>query len=563
LDLYQISIEDERGTEVFIVIDELDTSPMLSEADFTVDVSGLSEVDGEEFWSRFALRIVSYPAMEEPMAVDLYASSHQVARTGMATIKTDGFDTQDAEDQLTCEVECRSPGGAWTLLETIQYSGLAPLGHWDATFAPGETAELGAYSFRVRYIDSSGNASEWLESLDIVTVKPAPPRIVRTIPIRAEQGVHVSADITVTFSKPMDKDTVESNFSVVSESGRIILGSSAWDADTFIFAPAGDLEYHMTYLARITGEARSADGIGLDGNYDTASDGIPYDDYIWTFRTSAAPPMLKFEPSDKSVRKGDWFQVRIMAKYVVGMHKFSFRLAFDPEVLEIKKVDRASFASWRPRPKSIGEADLWAEPVIDRSGGSITMACYGTREGGVSGSGYLATLGFSAIGLGTASLGFQEVLVADSRGQPIDVELLTAEIQVIEFDPLDVNHDGVVNILDFAAIASGEDSGSQGAPCGARFALEQNFPNPFNPETWVPYQLARQSAVTIRIYRPTGELVRTLDLGQKEAGFYSDKSRAAYWDGTDDTGQRAGSGVYFYTIQADGFAATRKMLLRM
>ena len=95
----------------------------------------------------------------------------------------------------------------------------------------------------------------------------------------------------------------------------------------------------------------------------------------------------------------------------------------------------------------------------------------------------------------------------------------------------------------------------------AQTGLGQNYPNPFNPETWIPYQLAQPSYVTIRIYRATGALTRTLALGTKEAGFYADKMKAAYWDGTDDTGQKVSSGVYFYTIQADGFAATRKMLL--
>jgi hypothetical protein len=126
---------------------------------------------------------------------------------------------------------------------------------------------------------------------------------------------------------------------------------------------------------------------------------------------------------------------------------------------------------------------------------------------------------------------------------------------------MDVNHDGVVDILDFVAIASGKDVDSQAAPLSNQFALGQNYPNPFNPETWIPYQLARPSYVSVRIYRSTGELIRTLDIGRKEAGFYVDRAKAAYWDGMDDVGQRVSSGVYFYTIQADGFTATRKMLL--
>jgi hypothetical protein len=561
LDLYQISIEDERGTEVFVVIEKVDTSPTPSEATFTLDRSGFAEIGAEEFVSLFMLKIATSPAIDAPMIADLSASSHRVARTGMATISADGFDLQDREDQLIFEAEYRSPGGSWTPLETIEYAGIAPLGHWNAIFAPDDSAELGMYSFRARYTDSSGNASEWLEALDIVTVTPAPPRVVRAKPVDRETGVPVSTEIAVTFSKPMDKGTVEKAFSIVSGAGRIIRGSFTWEENTVIFSPSSDLEHNTNYLARVTGAAMDTDGISLDGNYDTASDGVPYDDYIWSFTTPAASPVLEFVSADRSVYIGDRFNIRIRAKYVTAMHKFSLNVVFDPEVLEVESVDETSFASWRPRPKFIEEADRWSETVIDNSAGIVTIACDGTRTGGVSGAGYIATISLNAIGVGTAALSFRDVSVIDSRGTHIAVDLHSAEIQVIEFHPMDVNHDGVVNILDFVAIASGKNGGSQAAPRSATFGLEQNYPNPFNPETWIPYQLARSSYVIIRIYRSTGELMRTLDLGRKEPGFYMEKMKAAYWDGTDDAGQRVSSGVYFYTIQADEFTATRKMLL--
>jgi len=92
-------------------------------------------------------------------------------------------------------------------------------------------------------------------------------------------------------------------------------------------------------------------------------------------------------------------------------------------------------------------------------------------------------------------------------------------------------------------------------------ALLQNYPNPFNPETWIPYQLANRSSVTISIYNLSGKMVRTLNIGKREAGLYLSKGRAAYWDGKDSLGQSVASGVYFYTIKADDFSATRKMIL--
>jgi hypothetical protein len=94
-----------------------------------------------------------------------------------------------------------------------------------------------------------------------------------------------------------------------------------------------------------------------------------------------------------------------------------------------------------------------------------------------------------------------------------------------------------------------------------RFTLFQNYPNPFNPETWIPYQLPKASSVTITIYAQDGKLIRTLAWGEKEAGFYLDKGKSAYWDGRNDGGERVGSGVYFYQLVAGNFREVRKMIL--
>ncbi len=92
--------------------------------------------------------------------------------------------------------------------------------------------------------------------------------------------------------------------------------------------------------------------------------------------------------------------------------------------------------------------------------------------------------------------------------------------------------------------------------------LLANYPNPFNPETWIPYQLSEPAEVTLRIYAVNGILVRTLALGQTPAGIYQSRSRAAYWDGKNDVGESVASGIYFYTLTAGDFTATRKMLIK-
>ena len=92
-------------------------------------------------------------------------------------------------------------------------------------------------------------------------------------------------------------------------------------------------------------------------------------------------------------------------------------------------------------------------------------------------------------------------------------------------------------------------------------ALLANYPNPFNPETWIPYHLAKAADVTLTIYSIDGTAVRRLDLGHQAAGYYQSKSRAAYWDGRNAVGERVASGIYFYQLQADDVSALRKMLI--
>ena len=93
-------------------------------------------------------------------------------------------------------------------------------------------------------------------------------------------------------------------------------------------------------------------------------------------------------------------------------------------------------------------------------------------------------------------------------------------------------------------------------------SLLPNYPNPFNPETWIPYQLATLSVVKITIYNVRGTIVRQLDLGHQQEGYYTSRSRTAYWDGRNAVGEPVASGLYFYTLTAGDFTATRKMLIR-
>ena len=91
--------------------------------------------------------------------------------------------------------------------------------------------------------------------------------------------------------------------------------------------------------------------------------------------------------------------------------------------------------------------------------------------------------------------------------------------------------------------------------------LLPNYPNPFNPETWIPYHLAHAADVMLTIYDTKGVLVRRLDLGHQPAGYYTAPSKAAYWDGRNERGESVASGVYFYQLRAGDYTALRRMVI--
>ena len=91
--------------------------------------------------------------------------------------------------------------------------------------------------------------------------------------------------------------------------------------------------------------------------------------------------------------------------------------------------------------------------------------------------------------------------------------------------------------------------------------LLPNYPNPFNPETWIPFELSQDSEVSVTIYNVAGTPVRSISVGYLQAGSYVRQSRAVYWDGKTDTGERVASGTYFYTLRTEGYTSTQKMII--
>ena len=193
----------------------------------------------------------------------------------------------------------------------------------------------------------------------------------------------------------------------------------------------------------------------------------------------------------------------------------------------------------------------------------------------------------------------------DGRVSILDLILVAQQLgkRVPAGSAVDINGDGVVSILDLIRVAQGIAGSSAAPPVGTESAdaatieawiaqarleddgslafkqgienlenllaslipeetaLLHNYPNPFNPETWIPYQLAHAADVTLTIYDMNGQVIRRLALGHQAAGMYRSRSRAVYWDGRNHLGESVASGLYFYTLTAGEFSATRRMLI--
>ena len=188
--------------------------------------------------------------------------------------------------------------------------------------------------------------------------------------------------------------------------------------------------------------------------------------------------------------------------------------------------------------------------------GAATLA--GTRTG----DGTLATLTFEVLALKESQLLLQDVRLRDSDIQPLlnfrghsRVTLppsVAAPPDLQRLSPMAVtSHHNIRFLEQLLAVLAPKET-----------ALLPNYPNPFNPETWIPYQLAQPAEVSVSIYAANGQQVRQLALGHQPAGIYQQKEHAAYWDGKNEHGEPVASGIYFYTLTAGKFTGTGKMLSR-
>ena len=360
---------------------------------------------------------------------------------------------------------------------------------------------------------------------------------------------------------------------------------------------------------------------------------------FWGFNPEAEytvlNPRVGYAFSQPIIDTGDTFTLEIRAEDIFNLAGWQFDIAYDSGVLEAVEVNEGDFL------KTEGGATFFQKGQIDNTTGKITkISSARLSETGVSGSGALLLVTFTAKTTGQTQLKLDNFQLAAGTGTPItagphevaitvegqqatgdvnrdgqvsilDMVLVARQLgeTVPPHSAVDVNGDGVISILDLILVASHlgestlaaapsmltlegihgldaatirawivqaefENDGSIAFQRGIanlqrllaslipeKTALLANYPNPFNPETWIPYHLAKPSNVQITIYDTRGSIVRQLNLGHQREGYYTNRSRAAYWDGRNDVGERVASGVYFYQLQTENLSSVRKMLI--
>ena len=346
---------------------------------------------------------------------------------------------------------------------------------------------------------------------------------------------------------------------------------------------------------------------------------------LWDLSPAPTPaPTVRITPSPVvSPAVGDDLVVKIDISGVENVAGYQATVRFDPTALHYLESANGTY---------LPAGAFFVPPVVNAN--QVTLAAT-SLSGDSDGAGTLATLTFEVLAVKPSYITLSDVMIMEQDLTSIPVIAKSGSIVVRSKEALDVNGDGVVDILDLIVVAThfgavGENqadvngdsvvdikdlllvAGAINADAAApstysmaistltveeiqmwlsqaqqldlsdatyqrgfavlqqlliavtpkETALLPNYPNPFNPETWIPYQLATPADVTLTIYAIDGRVIRTLALGHQPIGIYQGKSRAAYWDGKNALGELVASGIYFYTLTAGEFTATRKMLIR-
>ena len=240
-----------------------------------------------------------------------------------------------------------------------------------------------------------------------------------------------------------------------------------------------------------------------------------------------------FSTDTTQIQKGGTFTVHLKTENTDNLVGWQTNIIFNKAVLKVSSVTEGDFLK-----QGDGRTFFQAGTINNTTGKITGIKAVQLSKGKMTRQGTLFSVRFTAIANGESRLSVDNFQAGSSRGEKIHATPPEITVTV--------------------------GGGAPAAPAlyPDETALLHNYPNPFNPETWIPYQLAEPADVRIRIYATSGVLVRTLALGYQPAGIYQYRSRAAYWDGKNAVGESVASGIYFYTLTVGDFTATRKMLIR-
>jgi PKD repeat protein len=377
------------------------------------------------------------------------------------------------------------------------------------------------YTVRVAVVDDDGGAAS--DTFTVAVRDTTPPEATKITPEIATQAAPVTSSIQIVFSEPVNVSAVSNAVSVTGANNRRITGRATFDAatSTLTFTPDAPFRDEETITVVVTTavtdlagnapasqiSARFITGLGVwpgDANNDgrvSITDLLPLGQY-WNLT------------GDRRQQANATWRVQPAAPWT--------------------PTKRATYADTN------GDGVVNAEDIIPiaQNWGQLRVPSTSSEQAPLTSAAPLADEDRSAF------------------YNPEWFDVYQAMYSVLENAPFE--NEGVQALRRIIGEMM-ESIKRQITPTESR--LLQNYPNPFNPETWMPYQLAQPAFVRISIYDINGKLIRTLDLGEKPAGYYLSKDRAAYWDGRNALGEQVTSGVYFYRLEAGTFESVRKLIV--